>query len=58
MPKGVILNASKTKIVVNGLKQDMEYYQDVSPGTLADNDHLGILIQIFIVFHLSEKQVI
>ena len=48
----VIFNASKTKIVVTGSKQDMEYYQDVSPWTLnggrvsgvTDNENLDMIV--------------
>ena len=48
----VIFNASKTKIVVTGSKQDMKYYQDVSPWSLdggkvtvvTDNEHLGLVV--------------
>ena len=46
-------NPSKTKIVVTGSKQDMEYFKDTSPWTLDDkvipvvdsNDHLGLLVR-------------
>ena len=48
----VIFNASKTKIVVTGSKQDMKYYHDISPWTLnggkvnvvTDNEHLGLTV--------------
>ena len=48
----VLFNASKTKIVVTGSRQDMAYYYDTSPWTLNggkvavvhDNEHLGLLV--------------
>ena len=48
----VIFNAGKTKIVVTGSRQDMEYYQDIGPWTLdhgkvsvvTDNEHLGLVV--------------
>ena len=48
----VNFNASKTKIVVTGSKQDMQFYKDTCPWKLGgdridvvhDNDHLGLVV--------------
>ena len=48
----VTFNASKTKVVVTGSKQDMNFYQKTKPWTLngvrisvvENNDHLGLVV--------------
>ena len=48
----VTFNASKTKVVVTGSKQDMNFYQETKPWTLngvrisvvENNDHLGLVV--------------
>ena len=48
----VMFNATKTKIVVTGSRQDMDYYKNIRPWSLqgetvevvTDNEHLGLIV--------------